>query len=65
MTILLEKKNLVNGFFFVNIIILPMLNYFQLLYDYFFINLNYFTLHYLQLFMAILNYFWFFLAISP
>jgi hypothetical protein len=35
MTILLEKKSLVNGFIFVNIIILPMLNYFQLLYDYF------------------------------
>jgi hypothetical protein len=35
MTILLEKISLVNGFIFVNIIILPMLNYFQLLYDYF------------------------------
>jgi hypothetical protein len=35
MTILLEKKSLINGIFFVNIIILPMLNYFQLLYDYF------------------------------
>jgi hypothetical protein len=57
MTIILEKKSLVNGFIFVNIIILLMLNYFQLLYDYFFINLNYFTLHYLWLFMAILNYF--------
>jgi len=56
MTILLGKKSLVNGFIFVNIIILPTLNYFQLLYD-FFINLNYFTLHYLRLFMAILNYF--------
>jgi len=65
MTILLEKNNLVNGFIFVDIIILPMLNYFQLLYDYFFINLNYFALHYLWLFMAILNYFWLFLAISP
>ncbi len=65
MTILLEKRSLVNGFIFVNIIILPMLNYFQLLYDYFFINLNYFTLHDLRLFMAILNYFWLFLAISP
>ncbi len=53
MTILLEKTFLVNGFIFVNIIILPMLNYFQLLYDYFFINLNYFTLHYLRLFMVI------------
>jgi len=42
-----------------------MLNYFQLLYEYFFINLNYFTLHYLWLFMAILNYFWLFLAILP
>ncbi len=57
MTILLEKKSLVNGFIFVNIIILPMLNYFQLLYDYFFINLNYFTLHYLRLFMVIVDYF--------
>jgi hypothetical protein len=26
----------------------------------FFINLNYFTLHYLRLFMAIINYFWLF-----
>jgi hypothetical protein len=60
MTIHLEKKNLVNGFICVNIIILPMLNYFQLLYDYFFINLNYFTLHYLWLFMDIRNYFWLF-----
>jgi hypothetical protein len=50
--------------FFVNIIILPMLSYFQLLYG-FFINLNDFTLHYLRLFMVILNYFWLFLVISP
>jgi len=50
---------------FVNIIIIPMLSYFKLLYGYFFINLNYFTLYYLQLFMAILNYFWLFLVISP
>jgi hypothetical protein len=28
-----------------------------------FINLNYVTLHYLQLFIVILNYFWLFLAI--
>jgi len=41
---------------FIHIIILPMLNYFQLLYDYF-SNLNYVTLHYLRLFMVILNYF--------
>jgi len=48
----------------VNIIILPMLSYFQLLY--YFINLNYFTLHYLRLLiMIILNYFWLFLAIAP
>jgi hypothetical protein len=40
---------------FVNIIILPILSYFQLLYD-FFINLNYFTLHYLRLFMATFGY---------
>jgi hypothetical protein len=65
MTILLGNCFLVNGFIFVNIIILPMLNYFQLLYDNFFINLNYFTLHYLWLFMVILNYFWLFLVISP
>jgi hypothetical protein len=37
-----------------------MLSYLQLLHDYFFINLNYFTLHYLWLFMDILNYFWLF-----
>ncbi len=65
MTILFEKKSLVIGLIFVNIIILPMLNYFQILYDFFFINLNYFTLHYLWLFMAILNYFWLFFVISP
>jgi hypothetical protein len=41
-----------------------MLSYFQLLYD-FFINLNYFTLHYLRLFMVIFNYFWFFLLFHP
>jgi hypothetical protein len=35
MTILLKKKSLINRFFFVDIIILPMLSYFQLLYDYF------------------------------
>jgi len=35
MTIILKKKSLINGFFFVNIIILLMLSYFQLLYDYF------------------------------
>jgi len=35
MAILLKKNSLINGFFFVNIIILPMLNYFQLLYDFF------------------------------
>jgi len=64
MTILLKKKNLINVFFVI-IIILPMLNYFQLLYDYFFVNLNYFTLHDLWSFMVIFNYFWLFLAISP
>jgi len=35
MTIHLKINKLINGFFFVNIVILPMLNYFQLLYDYF------------------------------
>jgi hypothetical protein len=36
MTILLEEKiNLINGFCFVNIIILPILGYFQLLWGYF------------------------------
>ncbi len=34
MTILLKNNNLINEFS-INIIILPMLNYFQLLYDYF------------------------------
>jgi hypothetical protein len=42
---------------FKNIIILPMLGYFQLLLRLLFINLNYFTLHYLRLFMVILKYF--------
>jgi hypothetical protein len=41
---------------FVNMIILLMLSYFQLLYG-FFINLNYFTLHYLRIFMAVYGYF--------
>jgi len=47
MTILLEKKSLVNGFIFVNIIILPMLKYFQLVY---------FKLFHLTLFMVIYGY---------
>jgi hypothetical protein len=51
MTILLDFKKKMDNFF-VNIIILHVLNYFQLLYD-FFINLNYFTLHCLRLFMVI------------
>jgi hypothetical protein len=38
--------------FFANIIILPMLGYFQL----FFIVLSYFTLHYLRLFMVIFSF---------
>jgi len=42
-----------------------MLSYFQLLYEYFFINLNYFNLHYLRLFMVILNYFWLFWLFHP
>jgi len=51
-------------YFFVDIKILPMLitfNYYMTI----FINLNYFTLHYLQLFMVIFNYFWFFLLFHP
>jgi hypothetical protein len=32
---------------------------------YFFINLNYFTLHYLRLFMVIINYFWLLKIILP
>jgi ABC-type bacteriocin/lantibiotic exporter with double-glycine peptidase domain len=51
--------------FFVNIIILLMLSYFQLLYDYFLFDWNYFTLHYLSLFMVIFNYFWLLTVISP
>jgi hypothetical protein len=50
--------------FFVDIIILPMLNYFQLLYDYFSlikIISPYIIYGYLWLF----NYLWLFLAISP
>jgi len=46
--------------FFVNKIILPMLSYFQLLYDYF----PLFKLFHPTLFMDILNYLWLFLAIS-
>ncbi len=71
MTILLEKKkSLIIGFFFVNIIILPMLSYFQLLYDYFslieiispYIIYDYLwllsiTFGYSKLFLAILTYF--------
>jgi hypothetical protein len=70
MTILLKKKGLINGFFFVNIIILPILNYFQLLYDYFslieiispyiiygYLWLFSITFGYSKLFLAILTYF--------
>jgi len=41
---------------FVTIKILPMIGYFQLFLGYFII-LSYLTLHYLWLFMVILNYF--------
>jgi hypothetical protein len=61
MTILLNLFFLTNGIFFVDIIILPMLNYFQLLYDHF-------SLFHPTLFTAIYGYsqiFWLFLAISP
>jgi len=70
MTIFLKKKNLINGFFFVNIIILPMLSYFQLLYDYFslieitspyiiygYLWLFSITFGYSKLFLTILTYF--------
>jgi hypothetical protein len=70
MTILLKKKSLTNEFFFVNIIILPMLSYFQSLYDYFslietispYIIYNYLwlfsiTFGYSKLFLVILTYF--------
>jgi len=70
MTILLGKKSLINGFFFVHIIILPLLSYFQLLYDYFslikiispYIIYSYLwlfsiTFRYSILFLAIVNYF--------
>ncbi len=64
MTILL-KKNLINGFFFVNIIILPMLSYFQLLYDYFSlieIISPYIIYNYLCMFSIIFGYSKLFLA---
>ncbi len=53
------------GKFFANIIILPMLGYFQTIIGLLFINLNYFTLHYLRLFMFFFNYLWLFFVISP
>jgi len=60
MTIFLKKKSLINGFFFVNIIILPMLNYSHLLYDYFslieIISL-YIIYDYLRLFTITFGYF--------
>jgi hypothetical protein len=60
MTILLKKKSLINGFFFVKIIILPMLSYFQLLYDYFSlieIISPYIIYGYLWLFLITFSYF--------
>jgi hypothetical protein len=64
MTILLKKKeSLINGFFWL-IIILPMLNYFQLLYDYFSLIKNFHP----TLFTAIYGYFQLllvFFVISP
>jgi len=60
MTILLKKKSLINIYFFVTIIILPMLSYFQLLYDYFTlieIISPYIIYGYFQLFLAIVYYF--------
>ncbi len=62
MTIFLKKKGLINGFF-VNIIILLMLSYFQFLYDYFHsFKLFHLTLltviyGYSQLLLVILSYF--------
>jgi hypothetical protein len=64
MTILLNFKK-INGFIFCwydNTTYVKLLSIIIWLFS---INLNYFTLHYLQLFMVILNYFWLFLAISP
>jgi hypothetical protein len=49
--------------FFVDIIILPMLSYFQLLYDYFSLNkiISPYIIHgYLWLFWIIFGYFWLF-----
>jgi hypothetical protein len=66
MTILLGKKSLINGFFLVNIIMLPMLNYFQLLYDYFSlieIISPYIIYSYLWLFSIIFGYSKLFLTI--
>jgi hypothetical protein len=66
MTILLKKKSLINGFFFVKIIILPMLSYFQLLYDYFSlieIIWPYIIYGYLWLFLITFGYFKLFLVI--
>jgi hypothetical protein len=63
MTILLKNKNLINGFFFVNIIILPMLSYFQLSYDYFSlieIISPYIIYGYLWLFSITFGYFGYF-----
>jgi hypothetical protein len=64
MAILLKKKGLINDFF-VDIIILHMLNYFQLLYDYFsliliispYIIYGYLSLFHPRLLLVILTYF--------
>jgi hypothetical protein len=65
MTILLRKKSLINGYFSINIIIIPMLSYFQLLYDYFLlisIISPYIIYDYIWLFSITFGYFKLFLV---
>jgi len=61
MIILLKNKSLINGFF-VNIIILPMLNYFQLIYDYFSLIeiISPYIIYGYSQFFWLLSYFWLF-----
>jgi hypothetical protein len=63
MTIFLKNKSLIN-----DILLYNNTTYVKLLSIIiwlFFINLKYFTLHYLWLSMVILNYFWLLKVISP
>jgi hypothetical protein len=65
MTILLKKKMFNTWIQYLLINNTTYAKLFKTIIGLFFINLNYFTLQYLWLFMVIINYLWLFFVISP